>query len=131
MDIKRKRRRILILTLLFFVVYIIIATYFFMVVKGYAYLGIRAKQVDGEWIVKRLQYGGIAEKEGILKGDIVVKIDGIAADENKLLNRWLVVEKAHSITIERNGKEQKILFRTENDLLKELVKDKFTDRIEI
>lgn len=121
MDIKRKRRRILILTLLFFVVYIIIATYFFMVVKGYAYLGIRAKQVDGEWIVKRLQYGGIAEKEGILKGDIVVKIDGIAADENKLLNRWLVVEKAHSITIERNGKEQKILFRTENDLLKEYI----------
>lgn len=110
-NIKNRREKMLKLTLTLFVLFLIISFYFYFTIKDNTYIGIRAFKINNQWLVKRILYEGMASNYDIYKDDIILKIDNKDANDNKVLNRWLIVENAKSIEIKRGNSIKKIYFK--------------------
>lgn len=115
--VNKPRRRVWIqLSLLLTVVFVIISLYFFMLLSmNKNYLGISARKEGASWVIKKIQVNGAANSSGIKIGDKLEKIDGQPAGDNRVLNKWLIVEQADTIAISREGKMHFITF-TKNKL---------------
>ncbi|KPG69754.1 sensor histidine kinase [Enterococcus sp. RIT-PI-f] len=97
-------------SLIIILIFIVISVYFFVFSNQTTYLGIRAQKNEDDWIVKRIHGGGAALNEDIEVGDKVVLIDNDLADDNHILNKWLIVEQAKELHLERDGKSIVIQF---------------------
>lgn len=113
MHFKTKREHMFFVTLLIFLLFCFVAAYFYSVVRGNNYLGIRAQKEGTAWYIKRIQIDGAAQKEDIRTGDRIVKIDGQDPQRDQLLNQWLIVEQADSLTVVRDEKELVTIFKKE------------------
>ena len=110
-DMKNDRKRLLWLTMLFFSVFIICFGYFYSTLEKNPYLGIRAHYIDNEWKVKRILLESAAQENNIKNGDIILLIDKHPAQENEILNNWLIVEQAKSVTLMRDGEKIEVFFQ--------------------
>lgn len=111
MNIKKARKRMILLTLLFFGVFLCMALFYYSEIRKHTYIGIRAQMSGESWIIKRIQYDGSASESGLAVGDKVLTINGVAVEDNELLNRWLIIEQAEKISILRDGRIQEITFK--------------------
>lgn len=92
------------------VLFVFIGLYFSIFSSNHKYLGISADFINGEWIVKNIQSDGGASSSKLSIGDFIVEIDGKDSKENFLLNKWLIVEQATSITVLHQGERKNIIF---------------------
>ncbi|EMB71532.1 Two-component system sensor histidine kinase [Streptococcus mutans 15VF2] len=86
--------------------FILLSLYFYNFVNKNTYLGIKVSETGAH--IERIYVGGAAEAEGLKVGDQLLSIDGVPASQNILLNKWLIVEQAKKLTIEREGKLKKL-----------------------
>lgn len=110
MDIKKKRKELFLLTTFFYIIFFLVSYNFYYDIRENTYVGIRAYKVFDEWKVKRVLYGGEAQKYDIKEQDTIIKIDENNPNENILLKKYLLVERVHSVTIKRNNTQRKIEF---------------------
>lgn len=110
MDIKKKRKELFLLTTFFYIIFFLVSYNFYYDIRENTYVGIRAYKVFDEWKVKRVLYGGEAQKYDIKEQDTIIKIDEKNPNENILLKEYLLVERVHSVTIKRNNAQRKIEF---------------------
>lgn len=110
MDIKKKRKELFLLTTFFYIIFFLVSYNFYYDIRENTYVGIRAYKVFDEWKVKRVLYGGEAQKYDIKEQDTIIKIDEKNPNENILLKKYLLVERVHSVTIKRNNTQRKIEF---------------------
>lgn len=110
MDIKKKRKELFLLTTFFYIIFFLVSYNFYYDIRENTYVGIRAYKVFDEWKVKRVLYGGEAQKYDIKEQDTIIKIDEKNPNENILLKKYLLVERVHSVTIKRNNAQRKIEF---------------------
>ncbi|MGT2750536.1 sensor histidine kinase [Streptococcus orisasini] len=101
LNLPDKQKKIyLILSMLCF---IIIGIYFLKVTIQYSYIGISADYEKGNWVIRQLHSGGQASEYDLKKGDIISQVNNQDASKNYLLNKWLIVEQASSVTISRKS----------------------------
>lgn len=110
MDIKKKRKELFLLTTFFYIIFLLVSYNFYYDIRENTYVGIRAYKVFDKWKVKRVLYGGEAQKYDIKEQDTIIKIDEKNPNENILLKKYLLVERVHSVTIKRNNTQRKIEF---------------------
>lgn len=96
---------------LLILLFIVMGAYFFIFVTKYHYLGISADYIDNNWVVKSIHNGGAAGSSQLSVGDTILKINGKKSEDNFLLNKWLIVEQASSITVLHEAKRITILFK--------------------
>ncbi|HCN75051.1 MAG TPA: hypothetical protein DIS86_06150, partial [Lactococcus sp.] len=75
------------------------------------YLGIGVIQHDNSWEITKIQKDGAAERTGLLIEDKILSVDGTAPGENQGIRKWLLVEQAKQITVERDGKSFSYTFK--------------------
>lgn len=84
---------LLVITLIWFV-YITLSTPFF---------GIKVeKNANDQWTVANIYEGGIADGE-LLPGDVILAIDSVSPDQNRMIRKWHNVEQINSIQIYRGN----------------------------
>lgn len=79
-----------------------------------SYVGIRAQKVESKWLIKKIQLEGVAAQSNINVNDEIIAINGSTVLENKILNRWLIVEQAKNITIVSDAQKKVIVFPENN-----------------
>jgi two-component system secretion system sensor histidine kinase SalK len=97
--------------------FVLISLFFIFSVKNRMYLGIRAKKVGSEWVVKKIHAGGAAHQTQLKKGDVITQIDHQPPDKNAILTKWLIVEAASEIKIFRENKKLTFTFSGKNNIL--------------
>lgn len=88
----------------------IIGIYFSVFSFKHDYLGISADFIDNKWVVNSIHRGGAAYSSQLSEGDTILEVDHQKASDNALLNKWLIVEQATSLTVIHDGKEQTVQF---------------------
>ena len=103
-------------TVLLFILIAFISTFFFITIKGQSYLGIRVEKEQNEWVIKKIQNGGVASHTDLKKGDRLIAIDSKTPDTNDTLNQWLIIENASQIEISRNSQHRIIMFSNKDNI---------------
>jgi two-component system secretion system sensor histidine kinase SalK len=93
-----------------FVLFIFFTVTFLLFTKSHNYLGIRAKKIGNEWVIKKIHSGGAASYSSLQVGDHIVMIDNVSPEESPALTKWLIVDGVESIKISREGESQVITF---------------------
>lgn len=71
-----KQKKSMIIFSVILVAILVLSTYLLSFIKEYSYIGIRAKEQDNMWVVKRVFANGIANELGITEGMEIVDING-------------------------------------------------------
>lgn len=102
--------------------FILLSCFFIFTIKNHTYLGIRVKKNGDEWVIKKIQPGGIASQMNLKNGDKVVSIEYKKPDENSSLTKWLIVESVSQMQIIRSGKPHEVSFsHKDNGFRKQLL----------
>lgn len=91
--------------------FLMIGAYYFAFTSHHHYLGVEADFKNGNWRVTDIHNGGLAKETELSEGDLLLKIDQQESQKNVLLNKWLIVEQAKSVLVERNHQEKQIVFK--------------------
>lgn len=84
----------------FFVSVILLLIYFTYIHLSYPILGLVVEKENHNWIVKNVWEGQWAEAQSIQKGDIIKLVNGEDTGLHKTVDKFQIVEMAHSITVQ-------------------------------
>lgn len=104
------------ITIIIFSIFLLISLYFWNYLSNLNYIGITLTKVNENFYVEKILNNGINSTKNIMINDKVIKIDNKDIKENKIANKWYIIEQADSIVIERNSKIYEIKF-DENHIL--------------
>ena len=93
------------------------AVFFIYTTKDTTYLGVRAEKNENNWIIKKIHSGGEAESTILTKGDLIVQLDNKKANDNKILNKWLIVEGVTEIQIIQSNQLKVVSFPIERNMI--------------
>ncbi|MBO0454904.1 PDZ domain-containing protein [Candidatus Enterococcus murrayae] len=99
------------------ILFIFISIFFIFSIKNHSYLGIRVKKNGDEWVIKKVQPGGTASTMNLKNGDKIITIDNRKPEDNSTVEKWLIVESVSEMEIVRNGKNHRITFCNEQNIL--------------
>lgn len=86
--------------------FVLLSFYFYNFIQGNTYLGIKVTETGNR--IERIYVGGAAAQDGLKVGDRLLSIDNEPASTNTVLNKWLIVEQAQEVTVERGGVQKEI-----------------------
>lgn len=86
--------------------FVLLSFYFYNFIQGNTYLGIKVTETGNR--IERIYVGGVAAQDGLKVGDRLLSIDNEPASTNTVLNKWLIVEQAQEVTVERGGVQKEI-----------------------
>lgn len=113
MDIIKKRKKFFALNVFLFVLFLVLSICYLGNIND-NYIGIRAQRLDNSWYIKRIQYDGSANGSVLSVGDKIVSIDNKAPEDNRTLNKWLVIEGVESVSVMKGDVVQEIKFEGQN-----------------
>ena len=92
-------------TWLVFVLVTCLAFYYFFTMSSPTYIGISVTKKADKWQINKVQDDGAADQTGLLAGDIILKVDGKPPGNQTSVKKWLIIEQAKDVTVERGGQK--------------------------
>lgn len=89
---------------------ICLTIFYYLMLSSTTYIGIGVTKSGQQWSINKLQKGGSAEQTGLLVGDTIISVDGKPITDKIAVKKWLVVEQAHRINIDRGGQSSSYTF---------------------
>ena len=102
-------------TWLVFVLVTCLAFYYFLTMSSSTYIGISVTKKADQWQINNLQHDGAATQSGLLAGDSIINVDGKLPENETSIKKWLIIEQAKEVTVERGGQKISYTF-IENQL---------------
>ncbi|MCJ1988941.1 sensor histidine kinase [Lactococcus carnosus] len=102
-------------TWLVFVLVTCLAFYYFFTISSPTYIGISVTKKADQWQINKIKNDGTADQTGLLAGDRIVKVDGKLPENQASVKKWLIIEQAKEVTVERGGQKISYTF-IENQL---------------
>ncbi|MDB5052725.1 MAG: ATPase/histidine kinase/DNA gyrase domain protein, partial [Bacilli bacterium] len=85
------------------VAFISIQLWFFYIMFTYPISGANLEKKDNHWVVSHFDPRSTAAEQGLKKGDIIVNVNGLKADEYDSVIKWRSIDQADNITVSRDG----------------------------
>ncbi|MDN6525510.1 MAG: PDZ domain-containing protein, partial [Lactococcus sp.] len=89
--------------------------YYFFAMSSTTYIGISVTKKADQWQINKIKNEGTADQTGLLAGDRIVKVDGKLPENQTSVKKWLIIEQAKEVTVERGGQKISYTF-IENQL---------------
>lgn len=81
-----------------------LAFYYFFTISSPTYIGISVTKKADQWQINKIKNDGTADQTGLLAGDRIVKVDGKLPENQASVKKWLIIEQAKEVTVERWSK---------------------------
>lgn len=85
-------------------IFFAVQIWFFYLTFNFSVHGILLeKNTEGQWVIDHFDTTNIADKAGLMIGDVILSVNGIEADNDPTIRRWKSIEQSDTVQVQRGG----------------------------